>query len=68
MYFPRKKRSSDHLLLFLECNVLDVKVDFGLLLEGHGVEAEPLEGLNLFLVIVDLAVLQVDVLGSKNAI
>jgi hypothetical protein len=66
MFFP--KNSAGHCLLFLECNVLHVKVDFGLLLEGHRVKAEPLEGLNFFLILVNLAVLQVDVLRSKNAV
>ena len=55
-------------LFLLESDVLDVKVDFGLLLEGDRVEAEPLEGLDLSFVVVDLPVLQVDVLGSKYAV
>ena len=40
---------------------VDVEADFGLLLGGHGVEAEPLERLQLPLVVVDLAVVQVHV-------
>ena len=66
IFLPEKV--ADHCLLFLERYVLNVEVDFGLLLEGHGVLAEPLEGLDHFLIVVDLPVLQVDVLGSKNAV
>ena len=40
---------------------VDVEADLGLLLGRHRVEAEPLEGLQLPLVIVDLAVVQVHV-------
>ena len=40
---------------------VDVEADLGLLLGGHRVEAEPLEGLQLPFVIVDLAVVQVHV-------
>ena len=48
-------------LLPLERVDVKVEADFGLLLGGHGVEAEPLERLQLPLVVVDLAVVQVHV-------
>ena len=55
-------------LLPLEhCDVLEVQVDFGLLLERNRVLAKALEGLDLTLVLVDVAVVQVDVLGREDA-
>lgn len=56
------------LLLSLERNVLDVEVHFGFLLQRHRVEAEPLERLHLPLVVVHLAVVQVDVLRGEDAV
>ena len=55
-------------LFFLEVNIFDVEVDLRLLLERYGVEAEPLEGLDLALVLVDVPVVQVDVLWRENAV
>ena len=54
------------LLEFLNCDARNVEIDFCFLLQGHGVEAEPLEGLNLPLVLIN--VVQVNVLGSKDAV
>ena len=48
--------------LLLQQHLVDVDVDLGLdlLLDGHGVEAEPLEGLDLALVlVVDLGKVEV---------
>ena len=53
-------------LLLLEGDVLDVEVDFRLLLKWDRVEAEPLEGLDLAFGVVHLVA--VDVLRRKYAV
>ena len=54
-------------LFLVEIYILDVKVDLGLLLQRDGVEAEPLERLDLALGVVNLLHV-VDVLWCKNTV
>ena len=53
--------------LFIQRNVGHVKVDWAPL-SWNRIEAEPFEGLDLFLIFVHISVLQVDVFWLKNTI
>jgi len=60
--------SKQNKLFFLEIYISDVEVDLGLLLERHGVQAEAFEGLDLALILVNIAVVQVDIFWRENAV